>query len=83
MFAKYVLYFKVKPLSEPLSNIRTLLLGPDSSPYILQDLTPGASYQVQLFTVFENKESLAYTSRNFTTSKGFTLLTINFNFLLN
>ncbi|XP_017783937.1 PREDICTED: tyrosine-protein phosphatase 10D [Nicrophorus vespilloides] len=33
----------------------------------LKDLTPGATYQVQAYTVFENKESAAYTSRNFTT----------------
>lgn len=39
----------------------------DTSPYTLKDLTAGASYQVQAFTVFENKESAAYTSRNFTT----------------
>lgn len=32
-------------------------------------MVPGATYQVQAFTVFENKESSAYTSRNFTTSK--------------
>lgn len=41
----------------------------ENSPYVLRDLTPGATYQVQAFTVFENKESAAYTSRNFTTSK--------------
>lgn len=40
-----------------------------SSSYILRELTPGATYQVQAFTVFEGKESAAYTSRNFTTSK--------------
>jgi hypothetical protein len=37
--------------------------------YSLQNLTPGASYQVQLFTEYDGKESIAYTSRNFTTSK--------------
>lgn len=41
----------------------------DSTSYVLKDLVPGATYQVQAFTVFENKESAAYTSRNFTTSK--------------
>lgn len=38
-------------------------------PYTFKDLTPGASYQVQAFTIFDGKESVAYTSRNFTTSK--------------
>lgn len=41
----------------------------DNTQYALKDLVPGATYQVQAFTVFENKESAAYTSRNFTTSK--------------
>lgn len=41
----------------------------NSSPYTLKELSAGASYQVQAFTIFENKESAAYTSRNFTTSK--------------
>ncbi|KAI5737175.1 hypothetical protein M8J76_010780 [Diaphorina citri] len=36
--------------------------------YSLKDLTPGGSYQVQLFSVYDSKESVAYTSRNFTTS---------------
>ncbi|CAG9762794.1 unnamed protein product [Ceutorhynchus assimilis] len=39
----------------------------DNVQYTLKDLVPGATYQVQAFTVFENKESAAYTSRNFTT----------------
>jgi hypothetical protein len=37
--------------------------------YVLKDLTPGATYQLQLFTVYEHKESVAYISKNFTTSK--------------
>ncbi|XP_066154391.1 tyrosine-protein phosphatase 10D isoform X4 [Euwallacea fornicatus] len=39
----------------------------DNTQYALKDLVAGATYQVQAFTVFENKESAAYTSRNFTT----------------
>ncbi|KAH1027883.1 hypothetical protein HUJ05_001314 [Dendroctonus ponderosae] len=39
----------------------------DNTQYAQKDLVPGATYQVQAFTVFENKESAAYTSRNFTT----------------
>lgn len=41
----------------------------DSTSYALKELLPGATYQVQAFTVFENKESAAYISRNFTTSE--------------
>lgn len=34
-----------------------------------KELTPGGSYQVQAYSVYQGKESVAYTSRNFTTSK--------------
>lgn len=37
--------------------------------YVLKDLTPGATYQLQLFTIYDHKESVAYISKNFTTSK--------------
>jgi hypothetical protein len=37
--------------------------------YQLKDLTPGATYQIQAYTIFDGKESVAYTSRNFTTSE--------------
>ena len=33
----------------------------------LSDLSPGATYELQLYTVFENKESQAHLSTNFTT----------------
>ncbi|VEN46401.1 unnamed protein product [Callosobruchus maculatus] len=49
-----------KPQPTTIDNI-------DGTQYVLKDLIPGATYQVQAFTVFENKESAAYTSRNFTT----------------
>ncbi|KAH8275987.1 hypothetical protein KR018_000494, partial [Drosophila ironensis] len=32
-----------------------------------KELTPGGSYQVQAYSVYQDKESVAYTSRNFTT----------------
>ncbi|ODM90113.1 Tyrosine-protein phosphatase 10D [Orchesella cincta] len=35
--------------------------------FTLPDLKPGASYEIQLYTIFENKESTAYMSGNFTT----------------
>lgn len=41
----------------------------ESQQYVLKDLTPGATYQLQLFTIYDHKESVAYISKNFTTSK--------------
>lgn len=58
---------KVIPLSEPQKSIRNIVIREDSSPFQLRDLTPGATYEIQLFTVYENKESAAYISTNFTT----------------
>lgn len=58
---------KVIPLSEPSKSIRNIVIREDSSPFQLRDLTPGATYEIQLFTVYENKESAAYISTNFTT----------------
>ncbi|CAG0924082.1 unnamed protein product [Notodromas monacha] len=58
---------KVVPLSEIQNSIKNIVIDSDSSPFTLRNLTPGASYEIQLFTVFENKESAAYISRNFTT----------------
>jgi receptor-type tyrosine-protein phosphatase beta len=51
---------EAKPQTLTIDNV-------DTTNYFLKELTPGATYQVQAFTVFENKESAAYTSRNFTT----------------
>ncbi|XP_058789130.1 tyrosine-protein phosphatase 10D isoform X3 [Phymastichus coffea] len=49
------------------SNPWTSVIPADAAPYTLRDLTPGATYSLQLFTVLDTKESAAYTSRNFTT----------------
>lgn len=54
------------PLSEPDALPRYAVV--EEGKYTLANLTPGASYQVQLLTVYDGKESLAYTSTNFTTS---------------
>ncbi|KAK2585118.1 hypothetical protein KPH14_008629 [Odynerus spinipes] len=48
-------------------NPKTSVIPADAVPYTLRDLTPGATYSLQLFTVLDTKESVAYTSRNFTT----------------
>lgn len=53
--------------TNPPSTTRTSVISADAIPYTLRDLTPGATYSLQLFTVLEAKESVAYTSRNFTT----------------
>jgi cadherin 5 type 2 (VE-cadherin) len=58
---------KVVPLSETQNSIKNIVIDSDSSPFSLRNLTPGASYEIQLFTVYENKESAAYISANFTT----------------
>ena len=56
---------KLIPLSEPTATNKNLTVH--ETKYTLQDLTPGASYELQLHTVFENKESQAHLSTNFTT----------------
>ncbi|XP_034247190.1 tyrosine-protein phosphatase 10D isoform X1 [Thrips palmi] len=58
---------KVVNLSESPHQQPVLRSEDAVSPFALKDLMPGASYQLQLFTVYEGKESGAYTSRNFTT----------------
>jgi cadherin 5 type 2 (VE-cadherin) len=45
------------------------MVDDDSFQYQMKDLTPGATYQIQAYTIFDGKESVAYTSRNFTTSE--------------
>ena len=54
-------------MTEAQKSIRNIVIREDSSPFQLRDLTPGATYEIQLFTVYENKESAAYISTNFTT----------------
>ncbi|XP_050304199.1 tyrosine-protein phosphatase 10D isoform X2 [Anthonomus grandis grandis] len=58
---------KINPLVHIPDGKAITVENIDSTQYTLKDLIPGATYQVQAFTVFENKESAAYTSRNFTT----------------
>ncbi|XP_025830814.1 tyrosine-protein phosphatase 10D-like [Agrilus planipennis] len=59
---------KINALSASLDKISIPVVEDiEGSPYFLRNLTPGATYQIQAFTVFEGRESAAYTSRNFTT----------------
>lgn len=67
-FTKFKL--RLLPLSE-LGNSQTRNFVEEEPPFLLRDLVPGASYEIQLYTMYENKESVAYISRNFTTSKLF------------
>ncbi|XP_077287900.1 protein tyrosine phosphatase 10D isoform X2 [Arctopsyche grandis] len=54
-------------LSDLVAPLRNLPVEDDTLQYVVKDLQPGATYQVQAYTVFEGKESVAYTSTNFTT----------------
>ncbi|XP_002010656.3 tyrosine-protein phosphatase 10D [Drosophila mojavensis] len=61
---------KVLGLTEPPHseyNRSYLLAGNDTLQLSAKELTPGGTYQVQAYTVYQGKESVAYTSRNFTT----------------
>ena len=56
---------KVIPLTERNIAIRNFeIQGTRSS---IKDLTAGATYEIQLFTVYQNRESQAYISTNITT----------------
>ena len=55
---------KVIPLTEPSKGIKNTQTRDQKS--TLEGLTPGATYEIQLYSVYEEKES-AYISTNFTT----------------
>ncbi|XP_064538803.1 tyrosine-protein phosphatase 10D isoform X1 [Drosophila montana] len=61
---------KVLGLTEPPHseyNRSFMLAGNDTLQLSAKELTPGGTYQVQAYTIYQGKESVAYTSRNFTT----------------
>ncbi|XP_030379316.1 tyrosine-protein phosphatase 10D [Scaptodrosophila lebanonensis] len=61
---------KVLGLTEPPHNEynRSYTIGGNETLQLsAKELTPGGTYQVQAYTVYQGKESVAYTSRNFTT----------------
>lgn len=60
---------KILGLSDYQYANKTIVIDDDSLSYQMKDLTPGATYQIQAYTIFDGKESVAYTSRNFTTSE--------------
>lgn len=51
------------------TSLQSTELVREPQQYILKDLIPGATYQLQLFSVYDLKESVAYISKNFTTSE--------------
>nr|XP_036218384.1 tyrosine-protein phosphatase 10D isoform X3 [Bactrocera oleae] len=60
---------KVLGLSGASSSYNRTFVVNNTFQHSVKELTPGATYQVQAYTVYDNKESVAYTSRNFTTSR--------------
>ncbi|XP_068211170.1 tyrosine-protein phosphatase 10D-like isoform X1 [Palaemon carinicauda] len=58
---------KVIPISESENSITNFPITENQLPFALKKLMPGASYELQLYTVYETKESDAYISSNFTT----------------
>ncbi|XP_062554355.1 tyrosine-protein phosphatase 10D isoform X3 [Armigeres subalbatus] len=60
---------KILGLSDSFATNQTIAVEDNQFQHVLRDLTPGATYQVQAYTVFDGKESVAYTSRNFTTKR--------------
>ncbi|XP_076348974.1 tyrosine-protein phosphatase 10D-like isoform X1 [Tachypleus tridentatus] len=56
------------PLSEQdTTRIRNIQLDKDPTPFRLRDLTPGGTYEIQLYSVFKNRESSVFVATNFTT----------------
>lgn len=60
---------KVISLSDTQNSNRNFEVSQSHLPFNLRELTPGASYEIQLYTIYEEKESAAYISSNFTTRK--------------
>ena len=58
---------KLHALSEPSNSVRTLVLSEDASPFALRDLTPGATYRLELHSIFEGRDSETAAVQNFTT----------------
>ena len=65
-----VWYFAMQlhTLSEPPTSVRTFVVSEDASPFTLRNLTPGASYRVELHSIFQGRDSDLPVVKNFTTS---------------
>ncbi|XP_052863483.1 tyrosine-protein phosphatase 10D [Anopheles cruzii] len=60
---------KILGLTDSFATNYTTAVEDTQFQYMVRDLTPGATYQVQAYTLYDGKESVAYTSRNFTTKR--------------
>lgn len=70
--------FKLIILSEEdEQSARSYDFKKDVLSFTIRDLTPGASYEIQLYTVHGENESTDFQSSNFTTSKYYLLLLAN------
>uniref|UniRef100_A0A646QCN0 protein-tyrosine-phosphatase n=1 Tax=Hemiscolopendra marginata TaxID=943146 RepID=A0A646QCN0_9MYRI len=62
------LRLRVIPKTEATAtSVRIIQVERDKTPFTLKDLTPGATYQLQLVTVFHKKESRSFISTFLTT----------------
>ncbi|KAH7933806.1 hypothetical protein HPB49_017381 [Dermacentor silvarum] len=58
----------ISPLSDQdEAPERSVHLNDENPPYTLRDLTPGGTYQLQLFSVYKSRESQQSAASNFTT----------------
>lgn len=59
---------RVEPVTEVATmSARIIQLERDKNPFTLKDLTPGATYELQLFTVYNKKQSRISASKTLTT----------------
>ncbi|CAM1318251.1 Uncharacterised protein g6905 [Pycnogonum litorale] len=58
---------KVIPKFQSDNSVRNVHMKKFASPFALRDLVPGGRYQINLYSIFDDKESLTFVSRNFTT----------------
>jgi len=58
---------KVIPLSETKKSVHNIIIKEDTSPFTLRDLTPGATYGLEMYSRFGSAESLEAATANVTT----------------
>ncbi|KAF0289751.1 Tyrosine-protein phosphatase 10D [Amphibalanus amphitrite] len=58
---------KVIPYSEPQNSVHNIIIDKDKSPFTLRELTPGASYGLELYSRYGDAESSEAASANITT----------------
>lgn len=60
---------KVIPKFVSDNSVRNIHMESTASPFTLRDLVPGGKYELNLYSVYDDKESVTFVSKNFTTSK--------------